>query len=315
MTRNLPLVALLALFLAACATKDPGPPSVIGDMAGTLRSTKSQQKDVVFDIARKNRLGVLEVLAANDGLDPWLPGEGTRITLPSAHILPRAKREGILVNIAELRLYYFKSGRLLMTAPIGIGREGYKTPLGTTKIVKKQKDPTWYPTPSTRRDNPELPAAVKPGPDNPLGAYALRLGWPRYLIHGTNTPDGVGQWASRGCIRMYPEDIERLYALAPTGTVVRVVNQPLKLGWRDGELFLQAHPLQKEFDELSLKRLPAKTRTKKDEAWITSNAGAGTKDLDWNAIRKALDKRTGMPVQITNAGSNPIKIDEGFALF
>ena len=284
-------------------------------MFGDLRQQTSKQKDVVFDIARKNDLGIIEVLAANPGLDPWLPGDGTRILLPTAQLLPKAPREGILVNVAELRLYYFKGGALVMTAPIGIGREGYKTPLGTAKVVRKQKDPVWYLTPAERADHPELPAAVPPGPDNPLGAYALRLSWPSYLIHGTNTPDGVGQWTSRGCIRMYPEDIERLYAVAPVGTIVRVVEQPIKLGWRGGELFLQAYPLQKQIDELSLERRKAKLSTKQDEAWIRNKLGAHAKDVDWAQVRQSLETRTGVPVQITHKSGQPVTIEESSGFF
>jgi L,D-transpeptidase ErfK/SrfK len=287
---------------------------VSGDMVGTVRSVRSKHEDVVFDIARKNDVGILEVLAANPGLDPWLPGQDTRITLPTAHIFPQGPRSGIVVNVAELRLYYFKGAQLLMTAPIGIGRDGYKTPLGATKVVKKQKDPTWYLTKSERADHPELPAAVKPGPDNPLGAYALRLGWPSYLIHGTNTPDGVGQWSSRGCIRLYPDDIQRLYALVPVGTVVRVVDQPIKLGWRDGELFLQAYPAPKQFDELSLERRPGKAPLARDEAWIKAKLGPKVAGIDWSAVRHALENRTGLPVQITHT-DKPVSAAGPFGFF
>ena len=305
------------VLVSGCVGMNPDPPdlTVSGDMMGTLRKTRSRHEDVVFDIARKNDLGILEVLAANPGLKVWLPGEGTRILLPSAHIIPRAPHEGVLINVAELRLYYFKSGNLLMTAPIGIGREGYTTPLGVTKVVKKQKDPVWYLTASERKDHPELPASMPPGPDNPLGAYALRLGWPAYLIHGTNTPDGVGQWTSRGCIRMYPEDIEQLYTMVPVGTAVRVVDQPVKLGTREGELFLQVHPSPKQFDELSLDRLPAKIATDKDEAWVKANTKTRTAELDWTTIRKALSTRDGVAVQITNPQTHPVSLDEARGLF
>lgn len=295
---------LLALTLPGCSGLGPETPVVRGDIAGTPSATRSKHKDVVFDIARKHDLGVLEVLGANPDLDLWVPGRGTRVVLPTAHIFPRGKREGIIVNIAELRLYDFKDGRFVMSAPIGIGREGYKTPLGVTKVIEKRKDPVWHLTASERRDHPELPAAVPPGPDNPLGAYAMRLGWTKYLIHGTNTPDGVGQWASRGCIRLYPEDIERLYSLTAVGTPVRIVNQPLKLATYEGELFLQVHPLKQQFDELSLKRRKAKIPLAREESWIKAHAAhAGKKaaDLDWPVIRAALKSRTGLPVQITGA--------------
>src|SRR5690606_29607209 len=154
---------------------------------------------------------------------------------------PDAPRDGIVVNLAELRFYYFrrKGEPRFLTRPIGIGREGFTTPLGQTTVVRKAKDPVWRPTAATRADRPDLPAAVPPGPDNPMGAYALYLGWPTYAMHGTNQPWGVGRRVSRGCIRLYPEDIEALYPLVPVGTRVTVVDQPLKVGWHMGELYLE----------------------------------------------------------------------------
>jgi len=309
------ILLFLAVILCACAGPAPVDPVLIGDMAGSMSRTKAKHEDVVFDIARKNKLGILEVLAANPGLDPWLPGDGRKIILPTAHLLPTAPHEGIIVNLADLRLYYFKGGALRLTAPIGIGRDGYKTPTGATKIVKKQKDPVWYLTKAERADHPELPASVPPGPDNPLGAYALRLGWPSYLIHGTNTPDGVGQWTSRGCIRMYPEDIERLYGMAAVGTTVRVVDQPIKLGWREGELFLQAYPIPSQFDELSLERKPVKVPLDQDLAWLKTKIGPKTDGVDWQVIRKALQDRDGIPVQITHIDGHPVSIDNAVGFF
>src|SRR5690606_20215720 len=121
-------------------------------------------------------------------VDPWLPGVGTELVIPGEHILPDAPRRGIVVNLAELRLYHFAAGGRIESMPIGIGSEGVETPLGDTKVVNKRRDPTWWPPPSIRAERPELPASVPPGPDNPLGAFALDLGLPLYRIHGTNRP-------------------------------------------------------------------------------------------------------------------------------
>ena len=152
------------------------------------------------------------MVAANPGIDPWVPGEGTEINLPTVHLMPDladADPEGIVVNLAEMRLYFFeKPGGVPQSFPIGIGRDGLNTPTGTTEVVAKRKNPTWRPTKRMRDEDPELPEVVPPGEDNPLGTRALYLGWPQYLIHGTNKPHGVGRRVSSGCVRLYPEDVE-----------------------------------------------------------------------------------------------------------
>ena len=185
-----------------------------------------RHEDTLLDFAVGHNLGFIEVAMANPGVDPWLPGEGTPIVLPTL-LPPDAPPRGIVLNLPEQRLYHYEGGRLLRSYPIGIGRDGHATPIGATTIVRKQENPTWYPTASARNDDPTLPAAVPPGPDNPLGARAMYLGWRNYLIHGTNKEYGIGRRASRGCIRMYPEDIEWLFPRVAIGTQVTVVNQPV----------------------------------------------------------------------------------------
>jgi L,D-transpeptidase ErfK/SrfK len=225
-------------------------------VVGTLQVTHSRHEDTLADIARRFNLGYDEVLRANPGVDPWLPGEGTRIVLPTQFVLPEAPADGIVVNIAALRMFYFpkpkeKDGpRTVLTFPIGIGKVGWATPVGTTKIVSKREKPFWTPPPSVRKEHAEagdpLPAQVPPGPDNPLGLYAMNLGWPSYLIHGTNKPPGVGMRASHGCIRMYPEDIATVFPEVPVGMKVTVVNQPLLYRWQDGNLYVQSYPLHED---------------------------------------------------------------------
>ncbi|HEY8540063.1 MAG TPA: L,D-transpeptidase family protein [Steroidobacteraceae bacterium] len=221
------------------------------DVVGELQVTRVQGEDTFSDIARRFNLGYEEIVRANPGVDPWLPGEGREIVLPTQFVLPQAPREGIVINLAQLRAYYFpkrKEGELqkVITHPIGIGRVGWSTPEGTTKVTAKAKNPTWYPPASVRKEHAEagdpLPAVVPPGPDNPLGTHMLKLGWPSYLIHGTNKPYGVGMRVSHGCIRMYPEDIATLFDLVPVGTKVTVVNQPFVFGWHKGALYVQAFP-------------------------------------------------------------------------
>ena len=194
------------------------------DVIGRPRVIKVEGEETFADIARKHDIGYLELLAANPNVDPWLPDRADGVVLPMAHILPDAPKQGLIVNLAEQRLYYFRGDDDIVTHPIGIGRAGYDTtPRGTTKIVRKKEHPTWTPGPSAHKEDPTLPAVVKAGADNPLGDHALYLGWPSYLIHGTNEPDGVGRRVSLGCIRLYPEDIASLYAMVPKGTPVHIV--------------------------------------------------------------------------------------------
>lgn len=222
------------------------------DVVGELQVTSAREDDTLSDIARRFNVGYDEITRANPDVDPWLPRAGTPILLPTQFILPNAPRTGVVVNLPALRLYYFpprKPGepQKVITHPIGIGLVGWSTPEGRTKVVSKKADPWWIPPLSVRRehlrDGDPLPARVPPGPDNPLGRHALRLGWDSYLIHGTNKPYGVGMRASHGCIRMYPEDIASLFDDIPVGTPVTVVNQPLVYGWRDGHLYVQNFPV------------------------------------------------------------------------
>src|SRR6185312_14790383 len=222
------------------------------DVVGTVQITTARKQDTLLDIARRFNVGYNEIVNANPGVDIWIPGEGKRVVVPTQFILPAAPHVGIVIDVAALRLFYFphhKPGepQIVYTYPIGIGKAGWKTPEGVTHVTARVKDPVWHPSLALRedhfKDNGErLPAVVKAGPDNPLGKFEFRLGWPSYLIHGTNLPYGVGLRSSHGCVRLYPEDIEKLFAMVPVGTQVRVVNQPYLFGWRDQQLYLQVYP-------------------------------------------------------------------------
>jgi L,D-transpeptidase ErfK/SrfK len=228
------------------------------EVFGEVQVISARYEDTFISLARTYNVGYEALRRANPEVDPWLPGEGTRITIPTRFVLPRAPQRGIVVNVAELRLYYFPSdgvsppagvpegSRRIVTHPISVGQMDWSTPLGTTKVTGKVANPSWYPPQSIRDEhaarNDILPKIVPPGPDNPLGAHALRLGLPSYLIHGTNKPSGIGMRVTHGCIRMFPEDIEALYKTVPNGTPVTIVNQPYKLGWTAEGLYLEAHP-------------------------------------------------------------------------
>jgi L,D-transpeptidase ErfK/SrfK len=273
------------------------------DAYGGIRETTSYRAtydDTLLDVARRFKLGYVEIVAANPGTDPWIPGEGTNVVLPTVHLLPDAAPEGIIINLADMRLYYFaQPGGSVESFPIGIGRDGLTTPLGSTQVARKQKDPTWRPTPRMRAEKPELPEAVPPGPDNPLGNRAMYLGWPQYLIHGTNKPLGIGRRTSSGCVRMYPEDVEYLFDRVAIGTKVTVVDQPIKLSWIDDALYIEAHPTQVQSDqiEMSGKFDPILDSSVVDQ--VLAVAGPRAPMLDWSLIRQATIERRGYPIRIT----------------
>jgi len=214
----------------------------------------TQDTDTFSDLAREYGLGYDELVAANPGIDPWLPGSNTPILLPTQYVLPDTPRNGVVLNIASKRLFYYPAVAdgdpvQVMTYPIGIGRVGWETPLGDTKVVAKARDPHWYVPWSVQKEHREmgdpLPSIVPPGPDNPLGSHVLKLEMPGYLIHGTNQPYGVGMRVSHGCIRLYPENIELLYSMVEVGEPVSIVNEPFLLGRLNGELYLESHsPLE-----------------------------------------------------------------------
>lgn len=225
------------------------------EIVGYVQRAVVGTDDTLPDIARRFDVGYEEILLANPGVDPWLPGVGREVVVPTQFVLPAAPHEGVVVNVAAMRIFYYpphKQGepQVVYTHPIGIGRVGWKTPEGTTKIVSRTKDPVWVVPKSVRdehaEDGEKLPARVPAGPDNPLGQYMFRLGWPSYLIHGTNKPYGVGMRSSHGCMRLYPEDIAVFYDLIPIGTKVTVVNQPYLFGTRDATLYVQAYAVMED---------------------------------------------------------------------
>ena len=270
-------------------------------MVGEMQTVTAAPGDTFVALAQKYAIGYVELIAANPGVDPWLPGAGTAIVIPSQHILPDAPHEGLVINLGEMRLYYYGSGGKAdpETFPIGMGRDGYATPMGATTVVRKMAGPSWYRTASERADKPEIPAVVPPGPDNPLGAYALYLGWPGYLIHGTDDQRSVGREASRGCIRLYDASIEALYNQVPVGTKVTVVDQPVGVARIDGELYVSIFPSRAQAMDLEdhnsavAEAPPGLTKT------ILAAAGADTSRINWETVRQAANERKGYPIRIT----------------
>jgi len=324
------LAGLLVLLAGGCSLlappveEAPAPPAelpplsttrfTLGDPAsnvvGELQVVKARAKDTFIDIAQAYDLGYDELVEANPGVDPWLPGEGTPVVLPSRFVLPDAPREGIVLNVASKRLFYYPKPEqnavaVVHSFPISIGREGWATPLGRTKVVSKKKDPVWRVPASIRKEHAEngdpLPPVVPPGPDNPLGRFAMRLALPGdYLIHGTNKPAGVGMRVSHGCIRMNPEDIEWLFPQVPVGMPVQIVNQPLLVGRSGAELFVEAHPGLEE--DTTRRTAPL---LKDIEKRLAAAGLAGT-TVDYERVaRIAADKR-GYPVSIMLQGHDQV---------
>jgi L,D-transpeptidase ErfK/SrfK len=276
------------------------------DLVGRLAFRDARAQDTLVDLGPELGVGYTELVAANPDVDPWLPKQGTRLVVPSARLLPSGPREGIVVNLGDLRLYYFEPGAPPRSYPIGIAKDGFSTPLGETVVTAKREKPVWVPGESARRDDPSLAHEVKPGPDNPLGEYALNLGWPTYLIHGTNDPRGVGRHSSRGCIRLYPRDIAELYGRVPIGTRVRVVDEPVKVGWIGGELYLEVNPDAEQ--SLALDESGKRGATRAPGDWrerVTAAAGARASDVDWPRAERAALRRSGVPTRITGGPPRP----------
>lgn len=311
-----PTLSLLLLLNPAQVLAASYPaPAPGNDLIGEPMLVRARRSETLLDIARSHDLGQEEVVLANPRVDRWLPLEGDPVWVPTQFILPKAERDGLVLNLPELRVYYFprtagKRDAVVSTYPASIGRMDWKTPLGETRVVVKQKDPSWHPPGSVLQEAREagkaLPKVVPPGPDNPLGAYALRLGLPGYLIHGTNKPYGVGMRVTHGCVRLLPEDIEQLFAQVQVGTRVQIVNQPVKTGWQDGVLYVEVHPPLDE-DETAQQDL-----MRYSLELVYAELQKHPAVLDGQALREAVEQKMGIPVAVSRPGmqghplSNPL---------
>ena len=262
------------------------------EVLGKIQRYSVKNNESLYEIGRMYKTGLNEILAANPGIDPYVPGKGTKIILPTSWILPDASRaRGMVINLSEMRLYYFykKHGEMMVrTYPIGIGDEGSDTPLGTFKVIEKIVDPTWFVPDSIRKEKPELPAVVPPGPDNPMGSHALRLSKRTVLIHGTDVPWGIGRRVSHGCIRLYPEDIVELFNLVPLNTRVTIVQQPVKVGVAHEKVYVEVYEDAelKAYDYLG----KAKALLKKKYLYDRVNM---------NKLTAAVSKKRGFPVDVS----------------
>jgi L,D-transpeptidase ErfK/SrfK len=275
-------------------------PAAADDIVGVQRSYRVGAEDTLYDIALENGLGIVELRAANPGIDPWLPPPGQEIVLPTAHLLPSGPHSGIVINLGDRRLYFFGSQRGEVSSfPIGIGHAATVTPVGATTVIRKRENPTWIPPASIRAEHPSLPAAVPPGPGNPLGKHALDLGWSGYVVHGTNRPYGIGRRVSHGCIRLRADDIEQLFEGVAIGVPVRVVDEPVKVGWSAGELYLEVHPTQDQADQIDETGAFTFTGYGDLVGRVAAAAGEQAGRVDWQLARRVADQRYGIPVRIT----------------
>lgn len=299
---SLPFLLPFSLFAASALAETYAMPPAEFSLVGFPRQVQARQRDTLLDIARRYHVGQEAILLANPEVDRWLPGRGTPVTVPTWHILPAVPYQGLVLNVPEMRLYYFPASSpgepaQVHTYPVSIGRMDWATPLGETELVAMQRDPAWYPPESIRLEHAEagdpLPRVVPPGPDNPLGRHALRLGIPGYLIHGTNKVFGVGMRVSHGCIRMLPEDIEELFEQVSVGTPVRIINQPAKVGWHGGELYLEVHPPLEE-DAQGSARLYQTVMEVVEEALFRR-----PDEVDQEAVIRAIRHPSGMPEVIS----------------
>lgn len=266
------------------------------DVIGRPAVIRLEKGDTLPDIARHFSLGITEVSAANPGVDVWVPEAGERIALPLRFILPDAPRKGIVINLATMRLFHYKAdgkSLVVMTYPVGVGTTERPTPTGQMHVVRKVTKPTWYVPASIAEDHRKkgdpLPAAVLPGLENPLGEYALYLSKSTYLIHGTNKPASIGLNATNGCLRLYPEDVKKLYENTPVNTPVSIVNQPYLVGMRNEIVYLEVHASPEGPDAVELEKMRAKLRN------IEKSSG---RTLDWGKVEKVLAEARGIPVPI-----------------
>ncbi len=267
-------------------------------MVGTIAAVNTRENDTLSDIARHFGLGYNDISKANPGIAPWTPEPGSRVLLPSQFILPDTPHKGIILNLANMRLFYYpkQPPDKVFTYPVGIGRQGWNTPMGLTRIVAKKANPSWVVPESIHQEHAEkgdsLPKVVAAGPNNPLGLYAMRLGFPRYLIHGTNKPYGIGMQISHGCVQLYPEDIEVLFKKASVGMPVRIIHQPYLTAWHQDMLYLEANePLSKW--------TPDKSRLKKQLLkQLHQISSKNNVSIDWKKVDSIIQHSDGIPTPI-----------------
>lgn len=273
------------------------------DIVGEIQYVTVKSGDTLHSISRAHDMGMLEIEEANPGINPNKLTVGSTLTIPSAFILPPGNREGIVLNLAELRVYFFPpdQNNVVMTFPVGVGRLGWRTPVGETKIVQKRENPTWIPPASIRAYKASkginLPYSIGPGPNNPLGKYAMNFGWTNYRMHGTNEPASVGIRSSSGCIRMYPEDIEVLFKATAVGTKVSVIYEPYKVGFVGDRVYIEAHEL---FPDQYYNVIHSDKYESLEEVLEVVQYPQRA-NINWGEVKEQIKEMNGVPVDITES--------------
>lgn len=289
----------MAVLSGSAAANEYAAPKPGEHLIGEVRTVEAQFEDSFETLGERHGFGHLEMIAANPGVDAWLPGAGRQVVLPSQFVLPDAPHEGIVVNLPEYRLFYYPENQAkVITYPVGIGREGWSSPIGETRVARKVANPAWYPPESVREEHAAegdfLPQVVPPGPDNPMGPYKMNLALSGYVIHGTNKNFGIGMRVSHGCFRLRNEDISKLFPEVPVGTKVTIVNQPYKLGVYQGDLYLEVHtPLGEDGRPSTLDRQAAIQSLLASKSALTDRFR-----LDWTRIRDVVYAEEGIPQRI-----------------
>lgn len=295
------VIVVLFLFIAPLALAAKFPMPAFGnDVIGQIQIVRAQHGDTLETIGERFGIGLHEMTEANPRLNPNELYDGQDVIVPTSFVLPKY-RQGIVINVPECRLYYFDPhGKYVLTYPVGLGRKGWRTPTTSTTVIRKSTNPIWT-VPKTIRSyileqtGNLLPNAVPPGPENPLGRYALYLGTHGYLIHGTNQPWSIGKLISAGCIRLYNADVRELYPYVKTGTPVRIIHQPYKAGWQDGRLYLEAHvPLT-----ASLQQRPSDLNLLSVEKSVLSATSCRNAQVNWQSVREVVQHQDGMPEPVS----------------
>lgn len=288
------LFLLLPLCSSAMRYTMPAPGN---DVIGNITTVRAEYGDTLSNIGANYGLGIHEMFEANPAISRDELEGGEEIVIPTQFILPKW-RQGIVINVAECRLYYFTpDGRYVLTYPVGLGRSGWRTPLTSTTVTRKATNPTWT-VPATIREyvyeqtGNVLPDAVKPGPENPLGGHAMYLAKNGYLIHGTNQPWTIGKLDSAGCIRLHNADVAELYAHVKPGTSVKIVHQPYKAGWQDGRLLLEAHV------PVNIQQAPSDLNVLSVEKSLIGQVKS-PEMIDWDKVRELVNHENGMPEAIS----------------
>jgi len=292
-------LAVLVPCTSAVHAQDWDRAVAVGQLVGRTDTVEVGPKDTLVGLALRHGVGYVELRAANPDIDPWLPGTGEQLTLPRRKVAPAAAGAAVVVNRAEMRLYVYQDDVHAWNAPISLGRSGYQTPLGRMPIGQKKKHPNWYPTQSHREENPELPRVVPSGPDNPLGDHAVRLGHTAYLLHGTNRPMSIGRQVSRGCIRLYPADIARLFEDVAVGMEVKIIDAPVKLALHDRRLYLEVAPSADQVRAYDFGLPVPKDPYRRIEEVLTDAAADLASQIDWAEVARIAAERRGVPEPIS----------------